>query len=189
MAFAWLIYLSFVTTPRSAVTPTHPVDAPAQPEPAAAAPKRNNTAPSKEAAPAPAEQEATESVYRKRSPSLDMTTKDHVEKAREKAQRASPRVTPSRRREQKEPAELPQSRKDQLREVFVLFDKEQSGFLTRQDFFKIGRALKGLRWTEACNSEKFNKINTSKSGVLSEGEFLDFFKLSLIHISEPTRPY
>ena len=28
---------------------------------------------------------------------------------------------------------------------------------------------------------RFNKINTSKSGVLSEGEFLDFFKYDDIH--------
>ena len=75
-------------------------------------------------------------------------------------------------------------------QVFALFDTKQAGHLTRDDFLQIGRALKGLRWTEACNHEKcrsqqllggddgcrFNKINTSKSGVLSETEFLDFFK-------------
>eukprot|EP00658_Telonema_sp_P-2_P021066 TRINITY_DN18366_c0_g1_i3.p1 TRINITY_DN18366_c0_g1~~TRINITY_DN18366_c0_g1_i3.p1 ORF type:complete len:350 (+),score=75.46 TRINITY_DN18366_c0_g1_i3:126-1175(+) len=168
VAFLWLVYLSFATSPGPAA-----IEQPqriAEPE-TPSAPEHQQSA-AVDSPPPP--QPLTETPTRDRMSSLDMSTKDHVAVAR--ARRGSPRNSPRKRFEKKPPTELPEPRKHQLREVFALFDKKQSGFLTRDDFLAVGRALKGLRWTEACNHERFEKINVSKTGELSEEEFLDFFR-------------
>jgi len=75
--------------------------------------------------------------------------------------------------------ELSDKRTTELRELFALFDKNQRGCLTHDDFMQIGKTLKGIRWTEAMakhHSDRFREINTSGSGNLNEKEFLDFFK-------------
>ena len=171
VTLVWLVYLSTAAPPvtessRALEAPqcTRPVAArveqPKQQQAAAAAPE---AAPAPELPPLPPA-----------SPSSTATDDSSKVAAKVVSSRAAAR----RKWTQEAHPELPEPRKDALRELFCLFDQDGSGHLTRSDFLQIGKALKGLRWTEAVarhHSERFTEINVSGTGFLSEAEFLQFF--------------